>query len=224
MLVYLYGDVLPLAQARISPEDRAFLFADGIYEAVVARRGRLLFWDEHERRLRAGLATLRIELRDPAALRGVAEDLLRRAIKRAPGFPEARLHLGRVLLEQGQSKEALQELTQALSGIQDQNFQYFGQMFIGRAAAETGDATRARTAFERAALLAPAAQSPLIALSQLAYSRGDADQAAALLARVAVLPALENDDPWWFYSTTAGRFFPPSHQDLVESLRMEMPK
>jgi D-alanine transaminase len=78
MLVYLDGAVLPLAQARISPEDRAFLFADGIYEAVLARGGRLLFWDEHERRLRAGLAALQIELPDPAALRGVAEELLRR--------------------------------------------------------------------------------------------------------------------------------------------------
>jgi len=78
MLVYLDGAVLPLAQARISPEDRAFLFADGIYEAVLARGGRLLFWDEHERRLRAGLAALQIDLPDPAALRGVAEELLRR--------------------------------------------------------------------------------------------------------------------------------------------------
>lgn len=84
MLVYLNGDVLELAQARISPEDRAFLFADGLYEAVLARRGRLLFWDEHERRVRAGLAALRIDfnqcvaLPDPAALRGVAEELLRR--------------------------------------------------------------------------------------------------------------------------------------------------
>src|ERR1044072_3904082 len=78
MLVYLDGQVLPLAQARISPEDRAFLFADGVYEAVVARRGRLLFWAEPEVRLRAGLAALRIDLPDPAALCGVAEDLLRR--------------------------------------------------------------------------------------------------------------------------------------------------
>ena len=83
MLVYLNGDVLELAQARISPEDRAFLFADGLYEAVLARRGRLLFWDEHERRLRAGLTALRIDfsqciaLPEPAALRGVAEGLLR---------------------------------------------------------------------------------------------------------------------------------------------------
>src|SRR5687767_5353651 len=78
MLVYLDGSILPLAQARISPEDRAFLFADGVYEAVLARGGRPLFWDEHEGRLRAGLAALRIALPEPAALRGVAEELLRR--------------------------------------------------------------------------------------------------------------------------------------------------
>jgi D-alanine transaminase len=78
MIVYLNGELLPLAQARISPEDRAFLFADGVYEAVVARRGRLLFWEEHERRLRGGLAALRIALADPAALRPAAEELLGR--------------------------------------------------------------------------------------------------------------------------------------------------
>jgi D-alanine transaminase len=78
MLVHLNGDILPLAQARISPEDRAFLFADGVYEALVARRGRLLFWEEHERRLRNGLAALRIELPDPRALETAAEELLRR--------------------------------------------------------------------------------------------------------------------------------------------------
>ncbi len=78
MLVYLNGEVLPLAQARISPEDRAFLFADGVYEALLARHGRLLLWHEHERRLRQGLAALRIELADPGALRAVVEEPLAR--------------------------------------------------------------------------------------------------------------------------------------------------
>ncbi|HXT21142.1 MAG TPA: D-amino acid aminotransferase [Thermoanaerobaculia bacterium] len=78
MLVYLNGDFLPLAQARISPEDRAFLFADGIYEALLARRGRLLFWDEHERRMRAGLGALRINVPDTLALRAAGEELLRK--------------------------------------------------------------------------------------------------------------------------------------------------
>jgi D-alanine transaminase len=76
MLVYLDGAVLPLAEARISPEDRAFLFADGLYEALLARDGRLLFWREHEARLRHGLDALRLPLTDPAGLEGVAERLL----------------------------------------------------------------------------------------------------------------------------------------------------
>jgi len=78
MLVYLDGSILPLADARISPEDRAFLFADGVYEALLARRGRPLLWAEHERRLRQGLAALRIDLPRPEELRGATEELLRR--------------------------------------------------------------------------------------------------------------------------------------------------
>jgi len=221
----------------------AYMLQEQDFKVMDAERGLELFRDDAEVLFIAGVLhetlaaeTVQEPLRKSENLRNsvrvrsgkselsVAEDLLRRAVKRSPAFPEARLHLGRVLAEQGQHKEALQELTQALPAIQDHTFQYYGQMFVGRSAAETGDAARARAAFARAAQLVPAAQSPLIALSQLAYSRGDADEAAALLARVGELPALENDDPWWFYSTTAGRFFRPSHADLVESLRMETPQ
>jgi hypothetical protein len=45
-----------------------------------------------------------------------------------------------------------------------------------------------------------------------------------LLARLAELPALELDDPWWIYNTTVGRFFGPSHQEIAEDLRKEMPR
>jgi D-alanine transaminase len=77
MLVHLDGSIVPLAAARISPEDRAFLFADGVYEGLLARRGRLLFWEEHERRLRHGLSALRLPLPDTSGLRDAAEELLR---------------------------------------------------------------------------------------------------------------------------------------------------
>src|SRR6185295_14176580 len=110
---------------------------------------------------------------------------------------------GRVLVEQGKPKAALQELTQALASIQNQTLQYYGQMFLGRSAAETGDVARARAAYERAAQLAPAAQSPLIALSHLAYGDGNPEEATALLARAAQRPTLDTVDPWWFYATTA---------------------
>jgi len=221
----------------------AYMLAQQHFNVQDAARGLELFQDDPEVLFFGGVLheTLAAEnvqeplrksdrLRDGVRVRSargemdLAEDLLRRAVKRNPSFAEARLHLGRVLVEQGQSKAALPELTQALSALQNQTLQYYGQMFLGRAAVETGDTVRARAAFERASQLAPAAQSPLMALSQLAYSRGDASEAAALLARVAELPALETDDPWWFYATAAGRFFRLSHEDLVESLRREMPK
>jgi len=221
----------------------AYMLREQHFNVMDADRGLELFRDDPEVLFISGVLhetlaadTVQEPLRKSANLRqavrvrsakgelSVAEDLLRRAVKRSPAFPEARLHLAHVLAEQGQHKEALVELTQALPAIEDHTFQYYAQMFLGRSGAETGDVARARAAFERAAQLMPAAQSPLIALSQLAYGRGDADEAAALLARVATLPALENDDPWWFYGATAGRFFQPSHTDLVDNLRMEMPK
>ena len=37
---HLNGELLPLAEARISPLDRGFLFADGVYEVVPVHRGR----------------------------------------------------------------------------------------------------------------------------------------------------------------------------------------
>ena len=153
-----------------------------------------------------------------------AERLLQRAVKLSPEFAEARLHLGRVLAEQEHHEDALPELRRALSVIKNHDLQYFGELFVGRSAAALGQTLAARAAFERAAALRPGAQSPLLALSQLAYSRGESGEAAALLARVAELPALELEDPWWIYNATVGRFFAPSHQEIAEELRKEMPR
>jgi tetratricopeptide (TPR) repeat protein len=153
-----------------------------------------------------------------------AEDLLRRAVKLSPAFVEARLHLGHVLAELDRPKDAVPELSQALASIRNKTLLYYGHLFAGRSHAALGDAAAARAAFERAAAQQPAAQSPLLALSQLAYSRGNPAEAAALLARVTDLPAVDGDDPWWTYNTSVGRFFPGSRQDIVDTLRAEMPK
>ena len=34
MIVHLNGKFMPVAEASISPDDRGFLFADGVYEVV----------------------------------------------------------------------------------------------------------------------------------------------------------------------------------------------
>jgi D-alanine transaminase len=58
---YLNGEFLPLAEARISPLDRAFLFADGVYEVVPVHRGRPFRLSEHLERLERSLAAIRLE-------------------------------------------------------------------------------------------------------------------------------------------------------------------
>ena len=60
MTVYLNGQFLPKDQARISPDDRAFLFADGAYEVVRAYRGHLFRAKEHWDRFDYSLRALRI--------------------------------------------------------------------------------------------------------------------------------------------------------------------
>lgn len=66
-LCYLNGTLLPLADARISPLDRGFLFADGIYEVVPVHRGRPFRLREHLQRLDSSLAAIRLpNPHDPA--------------------------------------------------------------------------------------------------------------------------------------------------------------
>jgi D-alanine transaminase len=49
--VYLNGRLVPRAEARIDPDDRGFLFGDGVYEVLRVRAGLPLFVDRHFARL-----------------------------------------------------------------------------------------------------------------------------------------------------------------------------
>ncbi len=60
---YLNGAFLPLREARISPLDRGFLFADGAYEVIPVFGGRPFRFGPHFARLARSLEALR--MRDP---------------------------------------------------------------------------------------------------------------------------------------------------------------
>jgi D-alanine transaminase len=62
VIVHLNGRFLPREEAKISPEDRGFLFADAIYEVVRYAAGRPYRLAEHLARMRDGLTALRIEV------------------------------------------------------------------------------------------------------------------------------------------------------------------
>ncbi len=66
MTVYLNHQFLPKAEARISPDDRGFLFGDGVYEVVRFYRGRLFEAAAHWERFDRSLQELRMAR--PAAL------------------------------------------------------------------------------------------------------------------------------------------------------------
>ncbi|MFN4264045.1 MAG: aminotransferase class IV [Thioalkalivibrionaceae bacterium] len=56
--VWLNGCVVPLAEAALSPLDRGFLFADGVYEVIPVYQGRAFAWSEHYQRLERSLAAI----------------------------------------------------------------------------------------------------------------------------------------------------------------------
>ena len=66
-LCYLDGDYLPLREARISPLDRGFLYADGVYEVMPVYGGRPFRFSAHAERLTRSLAALRMEDPHPRA-------------------------------------------------------------------------------------------------------------------------------------------------------------
>ena len=59
-LVWLDGKLLPLAEARISPLDRGFLFGDGAYEVLPVYGGRAYRFDAHMERLDRSLGGIRM--------------------------------------------------------------------------------------------------------------------------------------------------------------------
>jgi D-alanine transaminase len=71
VLCYLNGEFVPRASARISVEDRGFIFGDGVYEVWRAIDGGLFEPERHLARLQHGLRELRIAPPDMATMQGV---------------------------------------------------------------------------------------------------------------------------------------------------------
>src|SRR5580658_799481 len=60
MIVFLNGEFVPEEKAVISVFDRGFLFGDGLFEAMLVRRGEIFRWDQHIERLQRGVDLLKL--------------------------------------------------------------------------------------------------------------------------------------------------------------------
>jgi tetratricopeptide (TPR) repeat protein len=151
----------------------------------------------------------RVELRE-------AEALFRRVLELRPDYAEARMRYGRVLGGLGKHADAVVELRRAAAGLTDSQSLYYVSLFLGAEEETLGSRDAARVAYEQAARLSPMAQSPLLALSQLARRYGDRNGALRAIERLFAFPGEDrdvHDDPWWWYYVAQAR----DAEDLVEA-------
>lgn len=96
--VWLNDNLIPLSQARVSVEDRGFLYGDGLFETLRAEDGRALFLLEHLERLENSAKTFRLPyplefpweacLRRLLAANGLERDAARIKIQLTRGVAE----------------------------------------------------------------------------------------------------------------------------------------
>jgi tetratricopeptide (TPR) repeat protein len=132
-----------------------------------------------------------------------AERLFRRALRADASLVEARVRLGRLLVERKRHEEALAELDTALAAKPESLVAFYAHLFAGRAAQGLGKIDEAAAHYKEAGALFPGAQSALLAQSQAALL--GADVAGALEPIAHIDRSSSALDPWWLYHLAAGR-------------------
>jgi len=147
-----------------------------------------------------------------------AEAFFKSAVAKQPDMGEIHLRLGHVLGLEGHHADAVTEIRRAMTLLTDEQLLYYGELFLGGEEEASGRFDAAHDAFERAAARFPSAQSPLVALSELARRRGDRSGALAAIQKVFALPPAgqaDREDPWWSYHTAQAR----NADSLLDAMR-----
>lgn len=75
MLVYFNGKFISQEDVKVSPFDRAFLFSDGVYEALRTYNGKLFQLDDHLKRLKYSLKELDLTFNDLGRIEELCSNL-----------------------------------------------------------------------------------------------------------------------------------------------------
>lgn len=185
------------ARARqIFPSEPQILFESGVLHELFGSTALQAAAESltESNRTSAQVSTARGELEK-------AERFFHESLTYRPDHLEARIRHGRVLGELAKHEQAAAELRRAIDDGASGRLLYLAQLFLGRSEEARGHRDAARAAFERASFLYPNAQSPRLALSQIARRAGDRASAQRELQAIAALPYDERrrEDPWWIY-------------------------
>ena len=77
-IVYLNGEFIKKEEAKISPNDRGFIFADGVYEVAKYYNGKAFRYADHLKRLERSLAELEIDFAETENLEAIFDELVSR--------------------------------------------------------------------------------------------------------------------------------------------------
>ena len=78
MTVYLNGNFTLVEKAKLSPFDRGFLFADGVYEGIHTYNSKLFRYDDHLKRLVKNLNEIKIKFIGTNKLEGIIYQLIKK--------------------------------------------------------------------------------------------------------------------------------------------------
>ena len=146
-----------------------------------------------------------------------AETFFRRSIAAKRDQPETHLRLGHVLGRLNRHADAVPELEEAINTTSEDLLRYYGLLMLGTSQEALGKYDDAQASYEKASKLYPTAQSPYLALTELARRRGDRTAALRSMQEVFDLPwsQFQRYDPWWDYDVAQSR----NVGDLLKELR-----
>jgi D-alanine transaminase len=78
MIVFYNDKYIPLEAVSISPFDRGFLFADGIYESMRTYNSKLFKYEEHFQRLKRSLNEIQLRYSEPEKLEKIIYELIKK--------------------------------------------------------------------------------------------------------------------------------------------------
>jgi tetratricopeptide (TPR) repeat protein len=138
---------------------------------------------------------------DAQRAREAAEKALRDALALDAGIQEARLRLGKLLLDVGRAVEAESLLAEVDERTDDDRQRYLARLFLGRVAERLGRPEEALRYYRHALEAWPDSQAARLALAHgLERSSGPAAPLVLVGATLGASRRLDrSDDPWWFF-------------------------
>ena len=78
MICYFNGQFKDINKTNLSPFDRGFLFADGVYESIRTYNRKLFRYDDHLNRLKRSLKEIKIDFSELSSLKKIIYELIER--------------------------------------------------------------------------------------------------------------------------------------------------